>query len=232
MLVRNMINGGIVMYKLEVQKEAWERLADEIGANFIDTSSIKLMGPIGVPIPMSVELTYKVWTIFLDTYLVSSDTRKPTIYTRMRATYVGNTDFSFTIKRKTVFSRIAKVFGKKPICTGDNVFDDEFVLKSNDVKAVKNLFSSYDLRELAQNINIVNVRTRAHEGGHGYGYQENGKELYYSYSHPAINRAIIDIDKLKDLFSFFKLLLDGLVENQIALNKKSNAKLIRPPVSN
>ncbi len=89
--------------------------------------------------------------------------------------------------------------------------------------AVKHLFSSYYLRELALKINIVNIRTRDYKGSYEYGHQEKGKELYYSYSYPSANRAITDIDKLKDLFSFFKLLLEEMVKNQIVLYTRTNA---------
>jgi len=212
------------VFKLHDQREAWKRLADEIGADFVDISSIKMIGPIGLAIPMRVEHTYKDWTIILDTYAEHSTEGKSSIFTRMRAAYVSSTDFSFSIKRKTAFSRIAKAFGKKPIYTGDDAFDDVFVLKSNDEAAVKNLFSDCYLRELALDINIVNVRTRDCAGSQEYGHKENGKELYFSYSYPSANRAVTDINILKDLFKFFELLLDGLVKNNIALSKTNNAK--------
>ncbi|MFE3845895.1 DUF3137 domain-containing protein, partial [Thermoplasmatota archaeon] len=83
------------------RKEVWKQLSQEISSNYIEGSFLK---------DPRIEYKHKYWTIYLDTYTVS--TGKSTItYTRMRAPFINTKKIYFKIYRKGIASNIGKVLG-------------------------------------------------------------------------------------------------------------------------
>jgi hypothetical protein len=116
------------------RNEIWEQLAKEIGAQF------NRDGPF-------VYLAMEEWLITLGEYLDSDDYDAPPSVC-MRAPYQDKNGFRFAISRKNMFSEIGKLFGMQDVIIGDAVFDDEFIIKSNDEEKVRAFFDSPRLRQL------------------------------------------------------------------------------------
>jgi hypothetical protein len=136
------------------RRKIWEQLAKEIGAQF--NRDITLRAGTG----RVVCLVMEEWFIYLEEY---RDTHKSPEHVRMRAPYQDKNGFRFAISRKDMFSEIGKLFGMQDVKIGDAVFDDEFIIKSNDEEKVRAFFDSPRLRQLAQAQPYVSFEIREGE---------------------------------------------------------------------
>jgi hypothetical protein len=132
--------------------EIWGQLAKEIGAQF------NRDGPF-------VCLAMEEWLITLGEYQDRTDQDAPPSVC-MRAPYQDKNGFRFAISRKNMFSEIGKLFGMQDVKIGDAVFDDEFIIKSNDEEKVRGFFGSPRLRQLvqAQPYVLFEIRERERPG--------------------------------------------------------------------
>ncbi len=172
----------------------WESLASQIGANYQSDfwKGSKLTAKIGE------------WTVVLDTHKVS--TGKSTVtYTRIRAPYVNQNGFRFTIYKKSIFSDLGKLFGMRDIEIGYDEFDDSFIIKSNDEDKVRSLFSNEKLRQMIQHQPNFHLTVKDDEGFFGNHFPEGVDELYF-----AVRGVINNIDRLKNLFDIFAETLNQL----------------------
>ena len=119
-------------------EEIWRQLCAEIGAQYVEGGFWK---------GNKVRATHGPWTITLDTYTVS-DGKTSVAYTRMRAPFVDPEGFRFTVYRRGVFSDIGKWLGMQDIEIGDEAFDEDFILKSNEETKLRELLGSTKIREL------------------------------------------------------------------------------------
>jgi hypothetical protein len=124
--------------------EIWEQLAKDIGAQF-NRDRLRHKEP---GIGRVVCLVMEEWFIYLEEYRATHDSSN--VGVRMRAPYQDKNGFRFAISRKNMFSEIGKLFGMQDVKIGDAVFDDEFIIKSNDEEKVRAFFDSPRLRQLAQ----------------------------------------------------------------------------------
>lgn len=118
------------------KREVWEKLSEEIHANFVQGAlwkGDKVVAKVGE------------WTVTLDTYTVSNG-KTSTTFTRMRAPYVNKDGFRFKIYRKNIFSEIGKLFGMKDIAIGIPAFDDNFIIQANNQFKIRDLFSNSRIR--------------------------------------------------------------------------------------
>jgi hypothetical protein len=115
------------------RRKIWEQLAKEIGAQFYRDSRL------------SVCLVMEEWFIYLEEYRNVPDSP---VSVRMRAPYQDKNGFRFAISRKNMFSEIGKLFGMQDVNIGHAVFDDEFIIKSNDEEKVRAFFDNPRLRQL------------------------------------------------------------------------------------
>lgn len=187
-------------------KEVWSNLANEINAEFIPGAFLKTA---------AVSKGYKNFKILLDTYTVNTGKSSVT-YTRMRIPFKRENDIQFKVSRKNIFSGIGSFFGMPVISTYDYDFDDKYVLKGNDENVIKDIFENDDLKKsiIFQKNLILKV----------YPYKPkksiDNSELYFQ-----MTGVLKDIDKLKNLFNMFKIIVDLLVEKGVASTEVSSIKL-------
>lgn len=186
------------------KNEMWNQLSGEIGADF---------RPGGFFADSKVILTHREWRIVLDTYTVHSNKTHNT-YTRIRAPFVNPDGFRFTIYRKGIFSGIAKLLGIQDIEIGDSYFDDEFIIQSSSENLVRRLLARIDIRQLIQKQPAIHFEIKDDEGLFAAAFPEGVDELYFRTV-----GVITDIERLKDLFDLFALVLDQLCRMGSAYEK-------------
>ena len=176
--------------------EVWNQLAAELGARF---ESDFWKGA-------KVSIDYGEWTITLDTYTVSTGKTHHT-YTRFRAPYVNEGGFRFGIYRKNIFTPLGKWLGMQDIEVGHPEFDEAFVIQGNNEQQVKALFGDDSIRKLVSAQSDVSFMVRGDQGWFSRIHPEGVDELYFQ-AHGIIK----DLDRLKELFALFGLVLDRLCE--------------------
>lgn len=177
------------------KSEVWKQLSGEINADLVEGGFWK---------GSRVEARHNNWTIYLDTYTVSTGKSSVT-YTRMRAPFVDSSRFYFKIYRSGLFSELGKTFGMQDIEIGDQEFDDNYVIKGNSEEKVVQLFSNQKIRELIERQPKVRLEIKKSEGMLGPTFGENEGELYF-----LVAGVIKDIDLLKSLFELFSEVLEEL----------------------
>lgn len=192
------------------KREVWEQLTSEINAEVVDGGFWK---------GNRVEGRHNNWTIYLDTYTVSTGKSSMT-YTRMRAPFVNSKDFYFKVYNTGVFSEIGKWLGGQDIEVGYEYFDSEFVIQGSDENAVKTLFSNERIRTLIQELPRVKLEIKQSEGIFGPTFQENEGELFFLV--PGVMK---DIDHLKRLFELFSEVLETLELIGIASGSAATTEL-------
>lgn len=151
------------------QKEIWEKLSNEIHANFVDGGfwrGDKVVAKVGE------------WTVTLDTFTVSNG-KTSTTYTRIRAPYVNKDGFRFKIYRKSIFSDLGKLFGMQDIEIGIPMFDEEFIIQGNDLQKVKDFFSNPKICELIETQPDIYFTVKDDEGWFGAEFPAGIDELYF-----------------------------------------------------
>lgn len=191
-------------------QEIWRQLCTEINARYIEGGFWK---------GDKILATHGPWTITLDTYVVS--TGKATIvYTRMRAPYVNPDGFRFTAYRKGLFSDIAKWFGMQDIEIGDEAFDRDFILKSNQELKMRELLANPRIRELISRQPQIYFAVKDDEGFFRPSFPEGVDELYF-----LVVGIIKDVERLKLLYELFGETLDQLCRIGSAYEKAPNVSL-------
>ena len=109
------------------QGEIWSQIAQDIGGEYIDAGFWK---------KNALRYQHGEWEVLLDTYTVSTGKSSST-FTRMRAPFINQDGLRFKIYREGVFSSIGKCFGMQDIEIGDGFFDDQFIIKGNDISKIK-----------------------------------------------------------------------------------------------
>ncbi|MFO0892536.1 MAG: DUF3137 domain-containing protein [Isosphaeraceae bacterium] len=177
------------------KNEVWQRLSEEIGAEFVDRGMWK---------GSKVQAHVGPWVVTLDTYTVSSGHSHVT-FTRMRAPYLNPAGFRFTIYRKGAFSELGKLLGMQDIEVGELEFDEAFVIKGNDEGMVRSLFGNPEVRRLALAQPKLRLEVKDSEGWFGPKFPPDVDELHFQ-----VVGVIKDPDLLKQLFDLFAAVLDQL----------------------
>jgi hypothetical protein len=192
------------------KEEMWTQLSREIGAEFQKG---------GFFTEGKVVLSHREWRITLDTYTVHTGKSHIT-YTRIRAPFVNPDGFRFNIYRKGVFTGIAKLLGTQDLEIGDSYFDDEFVIQSSSEDLVRRLLANADIRRLIQQQPAIHFEVKDDEGWFRNAFPEGVDELYFQTT-----GVITDIQRLKDLFELFSLVLDQLCRIGSAYEKDPGVTL-------
>jgi hypothetical protein len=175
--------------------EAWRKLSQEIGAQFVDGGFWK---------GNKVQVHADPWTITLDTYTVQTQHTHIT-YTRMRAPYVNPEGFRFTIYRKGLFSELGKLLGMQDIEVGNPEFDEAFIIKGNDTGKVVSVFSDKKIQQLIQDQPTIHLSVKDSEGWFGPQFPQDVDELHFQ-----VVGVIKHVPRLKALFDLFAAVLDRL----------------------
>jgi hypothetical protein len=175
--------------------EAWRRLGEEAGAEFIEGGFWK---------GSKVQAHVGPWTVTLDTHTVHTGHAHFT-YTRMRAPFVNPEGFRFTAYRKGLFSELGKLLGMQDIEVGDPEFDGAFIVKGTDEFKVRDLFAAPEVRALMTAQPQIRLEVKDSEGWFGPSFPEDVDELYFQ-----VLGVIKEVDRLKALFDLFAAVLDRL----------------------
>lgn len=178
------------------KKEIWRILSEQINSEFVEGGFLKGSD--------KVVTRYRDWTITLDTFTVSNG-QTSTTYTRMRAPYVNAEGFRFSIYRSGIFSELGVFLGFQDVITGNDSFDEEFVIKASDEEKVKELLSEPHIRDLISMHPRFRLEVKDDEGWFSKSFPDGVDELYFSV--PGIIR---DIEQLKSLFELFSEVLNRL----------------------
>lgn len=182
----------------ESHKEAWTRLAAELGTTF---------EPAGFTRGSTVRARLGGWDLVLDTYTVSSGNSSQ-IYTRLRARFINPEHFQLRVHRASIFTNVAKALGKQDLDIGDETFDRDFVIQGNDEDRVRTVLADPALRAMFHAQPRIMVRIVDNEGLFGASYGESVDVLEF------IEAGLIkDVERLKGLFALFAALLQALHSN-------------------
>ena len=192
------------------RKEVWKQLSEEINANYIEGSLSK--GP-------RIEYKHNNWTIYLDTYTVSTGKNSIT-YTRMRAPFINTKKFNFKIYRRGVASNIGKALGMQDIEIGYDYFDNDYIIKGNDEILLRRLFQNHNIRDLIEKQSRILLEIKDNEGRFGPKFNDNESELYF-----VATGVIKDNEKLKNLFDLFELVINELEMMGITVNQTPEVTL-------
>ena len=176
-------------------EEVWRKLCSEINGQYIEGGFWK---------GDKVQATHGPWTITLDTY-TTSDGKTSIVYTRMRAPFVDSGGFRFTVYWKGMFSVIGKWFGMQDIEIGDAMFDEDFILKSNEELRLRELLGNSRIRELIRRQPDIYFAVKDDEGFFGSRFPDGVDELYFQ-----VLGKVKDIERLKLLYQLFAETLDQL----------------------
>ena len=177
------------------KEEIWRQLAQEISADFVDGGFWKRD---------RVEARHQAWTLVLDTYVVSSGKHTVT-YTRLRAPYVNQDGFRFTIYQHNIFNDIGKFFGMQDVTVGHPEFDRDFVIQGNDEGKLKALFANPTLRELIRTQPDIHLQVKNDNGFWEADFPEGVDQLYFrAYG------VIKDLETLRSLYLLFAETLNEL----------------------
>jgi hypothetical protein len=190
--------------------EVWRQLSAEIGAQYVEGGFWK---------GDKVQATHGPWTITLDTYTVSTG-KSSTTYTRMRAPFVDSDGFRFTVYRKGIFSDIGKWFGTQDLEIGDEAFDRDFILKSNQESKLKELLGSSKIQELIRQQPQIHFAVKGDEGYFGSSFPGGVDELVFQ-----VVGVIKDVERLKLLYDLFAETLDQLCRIGTAGENSPNVTL-------
>jgi hypothetical protein len=191
-------------------QEIWRQLSAEIGAQYVEGSFWK---------GDKVQATHGPWTITLDTYTVS-DGETSTVYTRMRAPFVNPEGFRFAVYREGIFSDLGKWLGMRDIEIGDEAFDRDFVLKSNQESKLQQLLGSTKIRELISQQPQIHFAVRDDEGFFSSSFPEGVDELYFQ-----VVGVVKDVERLKLLYALFAETLDQLCRIGLANESAPGVRL-------
>lgn len=177
------------------QKEIWQQLSAETGAQFVEGGFLK---------SDKVQATHGQWIVTLDKYVVSSG-KATVVYTRMRAPYVNPDAFRFRVYRHGVFSSLGKMLGLRDVEVGYPDFDRDFIIKGNDESRLRRLFGNPKIRELISAQKDIDFSVKDDEGWFGPAFPDGVDELSFM-----VVGLIKDVERLKHLYELFGETLDEL----------------------
>ena len=186
--------------------EVWKQLAEEIEGEFTPGAFMKTAAVVKM---------HKHFRILLDTYTVNTGKSSVT-YTRMRVPFKRENDIEFKLSRKNIFSGVGSMFGMPVIGSYDYDFDDKYVIKGNDESVIRELFQNETLKQCIEYQKNLLLRVKPYKSKKSPG----SSELYFQ-----MTGVLKDMEKLKNLFNMFTVLLDELVDKDVASTEKTEVVL-------
>jgi len=168
-----------------VDGSAWERFAADLGGIYQEDGLLRM--------PM-VTVRFQDWSIYLDAL-----SQERLYHTRIRALYINQTGFKWSIHRKGELMDIKDTLAlqKEPRAFKD--FHPEFVIRSNDKKKAKLLFSNPRIKKLLVSQPDVFFASERPDFLYIQPLPADSRELFF------VSPGMIDDgERLKELFDVFK----------------------------
>lgn len=183
------------------RKEAWMEFAEQVSGEYSKASFSKTE---------RIRICKEKYVVLLDLYPVSTG-KSVMYYTRFRTLYHQVTDFKFKIYRKGIFSNLGKKLGMQDINTGNDAFDEDFIIKGNDEFTIVQLFSDVKIRDLLYKIPGFTLEIKDSKGS---------KELCLM-----ISNIIQDKERLRDALELFCDVLDYMGNMGMAVYFETNDEI-------
>lgn len=177
------------------KEEIWSQLAAQIGGQF--TAG----GWFGTDV---VQAKVGDWILTLDTYTVSTGKSSVT-YTRFRAPFANKDGFTFVINRAGPMTPVGKFFGMQDLEIGDPLFDQAFVIQSNNPGKVGSMLANARVRELIQAQPRIGFQVQDDQGWFGPSFPEGVDQLYFQ-----VHGTMRDLGELRGLYDLFTEVLNTL----------------------
>lgn len=132
----------------------------------------------------------------------------------MRAPFFNQRGFRFRVTPKHLFSGIGKFFGAQDIEIGDLEFDEEFIIKTNNINLARQFFDSTTIKKLIEAIPRIHLEIKDDEGYFGTYYSKTADVLYFQCLGVVKER-----ETLLALYTLFCLLLDKLIDLNVATDQ-------------
>lgn len=137
------------------------------------------------------------------------------VYTRIRAPFENHDGFICEVYDPSHLSIIGKLFGMQDIEIGDELFDDRFIIKSNNDIKMMLLLKPKRIRELLLLHSDLHLKVNSEQRPLGSFHPEGRNEVYFE-----TNRIISDLDTLRSLSELITLLLNGLCKMDSVCRKQ------------
>jgi hypothetical protein len=178
------------------QDEIWAGLARDINADFTPGAWFKRG---------RIDLRKNKFIITLDTFETGG--KNSQIYTRMRCPFINGNNLGMNIYREGIFSWLGKAFGNQDIVTGDEFFDDEFVVQGAPEGKIIEFLADEKLKGLIQRRPEISYGIKKDDGWFGRNYPEGVDVLQFQ-----CYGLITNEPALKELFELFFASIDRLAE--------------------
>jgi hypothetical protein len=123
-------------------KKVWQKCANQVGGNFIEG------GFLGKD---SIELSYRNTKIILDTYTIQGE--HTVTYTRIYCTFISKNYWAFYVKQENFLTKLCRYIGIDDIQIGENQFDNQLYLTSENHEKLIRFFDSTSIRSIYLKIN-------------------------------------------------------------------------------
>lgn len=138
------------------------------------------------------------FTVTLDVHAQVAG-RGSEVVTRMRAAYINRDGFRFGLKRRSWMSDLTTFLGEQDLEIGDEDFDRQWVIKSNNVAELKRLLARPNVRERMSGCGVLQrLEVRDDEGWFGPEFPGEVDELYLE-----AEGRVSDAATLGELFAIF-----------------------------
>lgn len=167
-------------------------------------------GTLHSPSRLSVymaKIPHRQYTIAVDYYTVSTGNVYYTV-TRFRTLIATSKPWTLSIKKENLFTGIAKFFGHQEVEVGDDTFDEQFLIDSNDDSLPRKILSptvKATLSTYPHGILSLKKKTK--------GFAKNPTERHQVLQYE-IQKELKDLSDLERLTKLQMALLDALEENE------------------
>lgn len=183
--------------KFKSKKAAWEELANEIGAKYVEGRFSYYD---------KVLINYKQWAFILDLYSRTNGKTR-TIETRLRTLFVNKRGFNLHIRNRNFFNQIIFLFNRKNIKVGQVEIDNKYFVETNDESKAKELLCNPDIRQILDKVKGFNLEIIGKKNLLDTKYPEEVNEIRLkTYG------VVKDRNHLKLLIELYKLMLDRFIE--------------------
>jgi len=165
-------------------------------------------------------LSYKTWHIVFDYFVVSTG-KSAITYTRLRVALKNKSEFELKLSKEGVFSKIGKVLGSQDIEIGDESFDNDYIVKSNDELMASRILNHHEIKSRIDFHKSFHLDL-IHKNQMGIKCEDGESGLSFMTT-----QVIKDGQSIKELVELFQTFLDVFIEFGITTSEAPETHLIK-----